>query len=127
MANRNDSLNLPSIFNPSIAVGVAEPQPEGVDLADLKPGTMLEIQTGHHSYRLVNKGGGTALISGHPTYCPTPVPVEVHGSIDNTGHLKWHFVGKGMKLAFLLPEHGVIQTSRITEIRRVKPEPHNAN
>lgn len=126
MANKNDSLNLPPIFNPAIMNGPAEPQPDGVDLDQVPQGTMLEIQTGHHSYRLQNKGDGAAVISGHPTYCPRPVPVDVHGSIDNTGHLQWHFVGKGMKLAFMLPQHGAIQTSRITEIH-VRPEPPNAN
>lgn len=127
MPNNNDSLNLLPIFNPVIASGIGEPRPEGIDLNEVAVGTVLKIQTGHHSYRLENRGNGNALISGHPEYCPQPVAVQIHGSIDPTGHLQWQFIGKGMKLVFLPPDHGIIRTSRIEEIQTLGPHTGSAN
>ena len=123
MVDKGDSFNLLPAFNPAFADGKSEPKPEGVNLDELAKGAVLEIQTGHHAYRLENLGDGNALISGHPTYCPKPVRVEVEGSIDGAGYLKWRFIGKGMYLAFVPPDHAIIRTSRIQDIRTLTPAP----
>ena len=123
MVNKSDSINSQPNFNPAIASGIAEPKGEGVDLDDLPLGAVLDVETGHHSYRLENMGNGNAMISGHPKYCPQPLAVQIHGSIGETGLLKWHYLGQGMKMVFLPPDHGVIRTSAIKGIRTVQPQP----
>jgi len=90
----------------------------GVFLKDLPPATVLEIETRHHSYTLVFLGESSALISGHPRYCPEPVPVAIAGSTWGGTMLKLRFVGRGMHLEFHHPEYRTpIITSAIQEIR----------
>ncbi len=90
----------------------------GVFLKDLPPATVLQIDTHHHSYTLVFLGESNALISGHPRYCPDPVPVAIAGSTWGGSMLKLRFVGRGMHLEFHHPEYRTpIITSAIQEIR----------
>jgi (2Fe-2S) ferredoxin len=42
----------------------------GVCLDALSEGAVLEVETQHHWYTIVNRSGGEALISGHPTTPP---------------------------------------------------------
>ena len=101
----------------------------GVFLDHLPVGTVLEMETTNRFYELEYRGNGTAMIAGHPKFCPEPVLVNVHGSTWGRAMLKIHFVGRGMFLGFDHPEFGVIRTSRIQEIREVSrgrrpwPEP----
>ena len=44
----------------------------GVFLGGLPPATVLEIRTQHHFYTARLLGGSSALLSGHPLYCPQP-------------------------------------------------------
>jgi len=124
-----DSLNPHANSNPAIVSGIRKPPTgglqDGIDLEELPVGAILEIETGHNSYRLENLGDGNALLSGHPTYCPEPVVVQVHGSIGPAGELKWRSLSKGAKMVFLPPDHGVVRTSTIKSVHRVKPgSPH---
>jgi hypothetical protein len=90
----------------------------GVSLEHLPPQTVLEIQTKHHRYVAVLLGGGEALISGHPSYCPQPVLVAIAGSTWGRSMLKLRFVGRGMYLEFHHPDYRTpIVTSLIQEIR----------
>ena len=91
----------------------------GVWLDRLPVGTVLEMETANRFYEIVNRGNGKAMIVGHPTFCPEPVLVNVHGSTWGRAMLKMHFVGRGMFLEFDHPEFGVIRTSRIQEIREL--------
>jgi hypothetical protein len=94
----------------------------GVFLQDLPPSTVLTIQTMHHCYTAVFLGGSQALISGHPEFCPVPVPVAIAGSTWGGSVLKVRFVGRGMHLEFHHPEYPTpIVTSRIQEIRDCLP------
>ena len=93
----------------------------GVYLADLDTGVRLEVETQHHLYSLVNSGGGKALISGHPKYCPDPVEVLVAGSSAGGFPLKSSFIGRGMRLEFWHPTHALVTTSRIRDIRQLAP------
>ena len=97
----------------------------GSDLEGLPVGAVLEIETGHTTYRLENMGNGNAMLSGHPKYCPEPIPVQIHGSLSSAGELKWHFLGIGLRMVFLPVEHGVIRTSPIKSVRAVTPGPRN--
>lgn len=89
----------------------------GVHLRDLAPGAVLEVQTCQRRYTIVNQGGGDALISGHPEFCPNPVLVKIHGSTWGGSMLKEQFIGRGMHLEFRHPDFLAITTSRILEVR----------
>jgi len=90
----------------------------GVFLHNLPPATVLEIQTRHHCYEVVLLGDNSALISGHPKYCPEPVRVSIEGSTWGGSMLKRRFVGRGMHLEFRHPEYQTpIVTSPVKEIR----------
>ncbi len=80
---------------------------------------VLEVETQNRRYRLQYCGGGQALISGHPEFCPEPVLVRVHGSTWGGSMLKTRFVGRGMRLEFSHPEYRLIHTSRIEEVREL--------
>jgi hypothetical protein len=93
----------------------------GVFLDDLPPATALEIQTQHHCYLVVLLSNNSALISGHPQYCPEPILVAIAGSTWGGSMLKRRFVGRGMHLEFCHPEYQTpIVTSRIQDIREPK-------
>ncbi|MFZ3262383.1 MAG: hypothetical protein WA172_00135 [Terriglobales bacterium] len=92
----------------------------GVFLKDLPPETVLQIQTEHHLYTAVLVDDDSALISGHPEYCPQPVLVAIAGSTWGGSMLKRRFVGRGMRLEFSHPQYSTpIVTSSIQDIREV--------
>lgn len=127
MMNKSGSLSSQANLNPAMISGISKPPApltgpqESIDLDELAAGTIVEIETGHTTYRLQNVGDGKALISGHPEYCPQPLEVQIHGSLGDNGMLQWRHIGKGRKLVFLPPNHGVVRTSRIKGIRIVQP------
>ena len=130
MPHSSDSIRPQPKSNLSSVSGIhgpaaSGPRAEGLDLDDVPVGAVLEIETGHTTYRLENMGRGKALLSGHPKYCPEPVPVEIQGSLNSVGELKWHFLGIGLKMVFLPSEHGIIRTSPIKSVRAVNPGQHN--
>jgi hypothetical protein len=89
----------------------------GVLLDDLVEGEVLEVETQHHEYTIVNCGGGQALICGHPKYCPDPVAVRIDGSTWGGSMLKIRYIGRGMRLEFRHPVYNTIFTSYIVEVR----------
>jgi hypothetical protein len=89
----------------------------GVHLDNLREGMVLEIETQHHEYTIVNRGGGQALICGHPKFCPDLVPVRIEGSTWGGSMLKIRYIGRGMHLSFRHPVYNSILTSRIVEVR----------
>lgn len=89
----------------------------GVHLDDLIEGMVLEVETQHHEYTIVNRGGGQALICGHPKYCPDPVAVRIDGSTWGGSMLKVRYIGRGMRLEFRHPVYNTIFTSFIVEVR----------
>ena len=95
----------------------------GVDFEQLAVGAILEIETGHTTYRVENRGKGKALISGHPSYCPVPVEVEIQGSVGGPGLVKIRWIEPGLKMVFEHPEFGVIRTSTIRSIRQLLSAP----
>lgn len=107
--------NLSTAINRSIVGSEIE---GGVYLSDLAAGVELEVETQHTLYHLVMAGDGNALISGHPTYCPTPVEVRIDGSSWGGSLLKSNFIGRGMRLEFRHPSYKVVTTSTIRDIRQ---------
>ena len=116
---------LPTFFapHPNLAddVNCAIVQSEiegGIFLNDIPKGTVLDIRTRHRWYRMMYIGEGKAEISGHPQYCPEPVPVMIHGSTWGGSMLKVRYIGRGLHLEFQHPEFGApIVTSSIVDIR----------
>jgi hypothetical protein len=90
-----------------------------VSLDDLAVGAVVEVVTGHHTYRLENRGAGAVLISGHPVYCPEPVLMWLHGSVSDSQVIKMWFIGRGMRLELRHPTIGLVQTSRVREIHEL--------
>ena len=89
----------------------------GVYLDHLREGTVLEVQTQNRWYTIVIRSRGKELISGHPKYCPDPVPVRIAGSTWGGSMLKARFIGRGMRVEFRHPTFRRIITSRIVDIR----------
>jgi hypothetical protein len=89
----------------------------GVDLRDLPPGSVLSIQTTNRVYKVVVLEDETALISGHPDFCPAPARVRILGSTWGGSMLMMKYVGRGMQLEFDHPVYRTILTSRIIDIR----------
>ena len=90
----------------------------GVYLRDLAPGAVLAIQTRNRSYRLVSLSEESALISGHPEFCPEPVEVQVQGCTWGGSMIKTKFVGRGMHLEFIHPVFRTVITSQIVDIQQ---------
>jgi hypothetical protein len=89
----------------------------GVYLRDLAPGSVLSLQTMNRVYKVVVLDDETALISGHPEFCPEPAQVRILGSTWGGSMLKTKFLGFGMHLEFEHPVHRTVLTSRIVDIR----------
>ena len=94
---------------------------DGFSLDELKVGDSLELVTKNRTYLVENRGNGEILILGHPKYCPEPTLVKLYGSTAGWTAVKPGFIGQGMYLEFRHPEHGLIRTSRIEQIRVPKP------
>jgi hypothetical protein len=90
----------------------------GVYLRDLLPGAVLAIHTKNRSYKLVSLGEESALISGHPEFCPEPVEVLVQGCTWGGSMLKTKSVGRGMHLEFIHPVFRTVITSQILDIQQ---------
>ena len=105
-------------FSDEINRNVVQSEIEGgVYLTDLTEGAELEVQTENRFYTIVNRGGGRALISGHPEFCPEPVEVSIHGSTWGGTMIRSGFIGRGMHLEFGHPtRRGSITTSPIVEV-----------
>ncbi len=88
----------------------------GVELGDVRAGTVLEVQTKNTSYTVIPQEDGETLIWGHPQYCPEPVKVSGFGSCYPTGVLRKRYIGMGMRLSFRLGDRQ-ITTSRILNIQ----------
>lgn len=94
---------------------------EGIYLNDLARGSVVEIETQHHHYKLVKREDTHVRISGHPKFCPEPVEVEVEGSFGGGPPIDPHpgFIGRGMYLVFNHPQFHTVTTSRIREIHNL--------
>jgi hypothetical protein len=90
----------------------------GVYLRDLPHQAEIAVVTQHREYIVVVHSDGSALISGHPEFCPEPVRVRISGSNWGGSMLKTAFIGRGMHMEFHHPQYeGPIVTSRIVDIR----------
>ena len=92
----------------------------GIELSQIQPGTILEVQTKNNAYTVIPQESGEMLIWGHPEYCPEPILTPSLGSAYLTGVLRLGYLGPGMRLTFPTEGRRVI-TSRIVALR-AKPK-----
>jgi len=89
---------------------------ELLDYKNLAPGSRIDVETKSRHYFIECLGGNSVRISGHPEYCPEPVQAQLEGSVDREGTLEVGFIGRGMRMMFLLSEHRPVTTSRILSV-----------
>lgn len=87
----------------------------GLRLASVREGSRVVVETLNRHYELEWRDG-QVWISGHPEYCPQPVPVKVRGSNWGGSMLKAAYLGRGMRMEFQHPVHATVTTSRIVSI-----------
>jgi len=95
---------------------------ELVDCKSLMRGSVIDVETKSRHYRIECLGGNAIRISGHPEYCPDPVPAHLHGAIDEEGILELGLIGRGMRLMFLLNTHRPVTTSRVLRVHVDQPK-----
>jgi hypothetical protein len=95
---------------------------EGVDLKSLRPGSWIEVETKSRHYHIECLGGDAIRISGHPEYCPNPVPAHLRGSIDKEGELELGVIERGMRLMFLLNDERHVTTSGVISVHVDQPK-----
>ena len=94
---------------------------ELVDCKNLLRGSLIDVETKSRHYRIECLGGSAIRISGHPEYCPDPVPAQLR-SVDKEGVLELGLIGRGMRLMFLLNEHRPVTTSRVLHVHVDQPK-----
>jgi hypothetical protein len=97
------------------------PSEEGVNLDSLTPGSSIDVETHSHHYLIECLGGDAIRISGHPQYCPDPVPAQLHGSVNMQGRLEAGHIERGMRLIFFLNGSRPLTTSRVVSLHVNRP------
>jgi hypothetical protein len=87
----------------------------GVNLRQIRPGSVLEIQTRNTTYTVVPQASGEMLIWGHPEYCPQPTLLSGLGGVYDTGMFREGYLAPGMRLSFPIAGQRV-NTSRVVAI-----------
>lgn len=95
---------------------------EGVDLKSLLPGSWIDVETKSRHYQIECLGGNAIRVSGHPDYCPQPVPAHLQGSLDKDGGLEVGRIGRGMRMVFFLNDQRPVTTSRVVGVRVKQPK-----
>ena len=95
---------------------------ERVDCNSLAPGSRIDVETKSRHYQIECLGGNAICISGHPEYCPHPVPAWLHGSLDKEGALAFSQIGRGMRFLFLLNDGRPVTTSRVLRVQVDRPD-----
>jgi hypothetical protein len=94
----------------------------GLELNTLRPGSLIDVETKSRHYRIECLGGSSIRISGHPEYCPNPVPAQLEGSMDKAGVVEVGLIGCGKRLMFFLEGRGPVMTSRVVSVQVDSPE-----
>jgi len=94
---------------------------ELVDCNSLAPGSRIDVETKSRHYQIECLGGNAIRISGHPEYCPNPVPARLHGSLDKEGVLEFGLIGCGMRFIFLLNDDRPVTTTRVLRVQVDRP------
>jgi hypothetical protein len=95
---------------------------ELIDCKNLVSGSLIDVETKSRHYHIECLGGNAIRISGHPDYCPDPVPAQVHGSVNQEGALELGLIGRGMRLMVFLNDRRPVTTSRVLHVRLNQPK-----
>jgi hypothetical protein len=87
----------------------------------LVPGSLIDVETKSRHYRIEYLGGNSIRVSGHPEFCPDPMPATLQGALDEDGALELGCIGCGMKLIFVLGDEHPITTSRVVNVSVDEP------
>jgi hypothetical protein len=90
---------------------------ESVDCIGLPPGSLVVVKTENRIYRIECLGGSAVRISGHPEYCPTPVPGLLQGSTSEGDSLQAGIIECGRRVRFLLDNQGPLITTKVMSVR----------
>jgi hypothetical protein len=80
-------------------------------------GKGYRVTTKNRVYTLLKALGGWT-IEGHPRFCPTAKPCNIHGSTFGGSAIKIDWIGRGMYLEVGLPS-GVMTTSEVVEVEEL--------
>jgi hypothetical protein len=94
---------------------------EFVNYASLPPGSCVDVETRNRHYVIECLGGDDMRISGHPEYCPTPVPAKLHGAATKYGVTEPGMIGRGQCLQFVLEGDRPILTTRVLSVQVRRP------
>jgi hypothetical protein len=95
---------------------------ELIDCKNLVRGSLIDVETKSRHYHIECLGGNSIRISGHPDYCPDPVPAQVHGSVNQEGALELGLIGRGMRLMVFLNDRRPVTTSRVLHVHVDQPK-----
>jgi hypothetical protein len=114
---RNNSRPVASLKQEAVMMST-----ELINCKGLEPGSLIEVETKSRHYKIECLGGSAIRISGHPDYCPDPVPARLQGSLNEEGIMEWGLIGRGMRLKFLLDEVRPVTTSSVLHVHVDQPE-----
>lgn len=89
---------------------------ELINFESLTPGSRVDVETRNRHYQIECLGGNAMRISGHPEYCPAPVPGLLEGSANKMGILQPGLIERGMYLRFLIDDHRPVTTSKVLSL-----------
>src|SRR5216684_3762242 len=95
---------------------------ELVDCRSLARGSLIDVETKSRHYQIECLGGNSIRISGHPEYCPDPVPAKLQGSVDKEGMFEVGLIGRGRRMMFLVDEYRPVTTSRVLSVHVDQPK-----
>lgn len=140
MTDRKQPIPDPSVSHPSlddeINNNIAQSEIEGgVHIDEMANGTILRIRMADHVATLAKFGEDDYYIWGHPKFYPQPVKIRLDGSTWGGMALKRHFIGRGIRLVFILLnrppdlrtigeyliDYNGITTAPILDIEEVEP------
>ena len=89
---------------------------EGVDLKNLSPGSLVDVETKSRHYRIECLGGNSMRISGHPKFCPQPTVAQLEGSADSEGAFDVGRIQPGKHLVFVVGRTFPVTTSEVLSV-----------
>ena len=92
---------------------------ESIDCKSLERGSLVDVETLSRHYQIECLGGNAVRVSGHPEFCPSPVPGKLEGSVGREGILQLDRIECGMRLKFILNDDCPLVTSRVLSVHVV--------
>jgi hypothetical protein len=89
---------------------------EFVDLNRLEHGSVVDVKTRNHHYKIEYLGGNKIRISGHPQYCPLPVTAQLEGALDRKGLFDAVLIESGKRLLFVVEDRIPVRTSEVLHV-----------